>query len=98
LVNGARRHVQVGFIWSQACTEKFVWPLPDKGLKKHIHRIGAPTLIVWGKADGVIAPAGLCGRVRAAHRPRAGRDVGWRRAYAAFRAGAARGEASGRLF
>jgi pimeloyl-ACP methyl ester carboxylesterase len=52
-----RIDAQVGFIWSQACTGKFVWPLPDKGLKKHIHRIAAPTLIVWGKADGVIAPA-----------------------------------------
>ena len=49
--------MEVGFIWSQACTGKFVWPLPDKGLKKHIHRVSAPTLIVWGKADGVIAPA-----------------------------------------
>jgi len=53
----ARIDAQVGFIWSQACTGKFVWPLPDKGLKKHIHRIAAPTLIVWGRADGIIAPA-----------------------------------------
>jgi pimeloyl-ACP methyl ester carboxylesterase len=53
----ARLDAQVGFIWSQACTGKFVWPIPDKGLKKHIHRITMPTLIVWGKADGVIAPA-----------------------------------------
>ena len=45
------------FIWSQACTGKFVWPLPDRGLKNRIHRIGAPTLIVWGDADRIIAPA-----------------------------------------
>jgi pimeloyl-ACP methyl ester carboxylesterase len=44
------------FIWSQACTGKFVWPLPDRGLKNRIHRIGAPTLIVWGDADRIIAP------------------------------------------
>ena len=44
------------FIWSQACTGKFVWPLPDRGLKNRIHRIGAPALIVWGDADGIIAP------------------------------------------
>ncbi len=44
------------FIWSQACTGKFVWPLPDRGLKNRIHRIGAPTLIVWGEADRIIAP------------------------------------------
>src|SRR5262249_15502264 len=53
---GARAEVQAGFIWSQACTGKFVWPIPDKGLKKRMHRIAAPTLIVWGDADAVIAP------------------------------------------
>jgi pimeloyl-ACP methyl ester carboxylesterase len=44
-------------IWAQACTGKFVWPVPDRGLKNRIHRIAAPTLIVWGKADRIIAPA-----------------------------------------
>jgi pimeloyl-ACP methyl ester carboxylesterase len=48
---------QAGFTWAQACTGKFVWPLPDKGLNKRIHRITTPTLILWGDADGVIAPA-----------------------------------------
>jgi pimeloyl-ACP methyl ester carboxylesterase len=52
-----RVEAQVGFIWSQACTGKFVWPIPDRGLKKRIHRIAAPTLILWGKSDGVISPA-----------------------------------------
>ena len=32
---------------------KFLWPLPDKGLKKRLHRIHAPTLILWGQADGL---------------------------------------------
>ena len=45
------------FIWSQACTGKFVWPVPDRGLKHRIHRIAAPALIVWGKADRVIDQA-----------------------------------------
>ena len=35
---------------------KFIWPIPDKGLKKRIHRIKAPTLIVWGEKDGLIPP------------------------------------------
>jgi pimeloyl-ACP methyl ester carboxylesterase len=52
-----RVDAQVGFTWSQACTGKFVWPIPDRGLKKHIHRISAPTLILWGKEDRLIAPA-----------------------------------------
>jgi len=46
----------VSFVWAQACTGKYVWPLPDKGLKNRIHRIAAPTLILWGKQDGVISP------------------------------------------
>jgi len=52
-----RAEVQADFIWSQACTGKFVWPIPDKGLKMRIHRIAAPTLVIWGKADVVIAAA-----------------------------------------
>jgi pimeloyl-ACP methyl ester carboxylesterase len=52
-----RIEVQAARIWSQACTGKFVWPIADKGLKKRIHRIATPTLIVWGEADGIIAPA-----------------------------------------
>lgn len=46
----------VAFVWAQACTGKYVWPLPDKGLKHRIHRIAAQTLIVWGKEDGIISP------------------------------------------
>lgn len=45
------------FVWAQACTGKFVWPIADRGFKNRIHRISAPTLIVWGAADGVIDPA-----------------------------------------
>ncbi len=47
--------------WSLACTGKFVWPIPDKGLKKRLHRIKAPTLLVWGEQDGLVPPvyAGL---------------------------------------
>ena len=52
----ARVEVQADLVWSQACTGKFVWPIPDKGLKKRIHRISAPSLIIWGKADALIAP------------------------------------------
>jgi pimeloyl-ACP methyl ester carboxylesterase len=44
------------FNWSLACTGKFVWPIADRGLKKRIHRIAAPTLVIWGDSDSVIAP------------------------------------------
>lgn len=43
--------------WSQACTGKFMWPLPDKGLRKRLYRITAPTLIVWGNQDRLAPPA-----------------------------------------
>ncbi len=32
---------------------KFVWPIPDKGLKKRLHRVAAPTLVLWGDDDRV---------------------------------------------
>ena len=43
-------------IWSLGCTGKFVWPIPDKGLRKRLHRITAPALIVWGRDDALISP------------------------------------------
>ena len=53
----ARVDTLAQFIWAQACTGKFVWPIADRGLKNRIHRIAAQTLIVWGERDGIIAPA-----------------------------------------
>jgi pimeloyl-ACP methyl ester carboxylesterase len=38
-------------------TGKFIWPIPDKGLKKRIHRIAAPALLVWGEADRLVPRA-----------------------------------------
>ena len=35
---------------------KVIWPIPDKGLNKRIHRIIAPSLIVWGENGRVIRP------------------------------------------
>ena len=35
---------------------KFCWPIPDKGLQKRIHRINAPTLLVWGEHDRIVPP------------------------------------------
>ncbi len=46
-----------GLIWALGCTGKFVWPIPDRGLAKRIHRIAAPTLIVWGEDDALIPSA-----------------------------------------
>lgn len=40
--------------WAMGATGKFIWPIPDKGLKKRIHRIQAPTLLVWGQNDRLV--------------------------------------------
>ena len=42
-------------IWALGATGKFVWPIPDKELKKRLHRVTAPTMIVWGEDDALIS-------------------------------------------
>jgi pimeloyl-ACP methyl ester carboxylesterase len=42
-------------VWSLGATGKFVWPIPDKGLKKRLHRVKADTLIIWGDDDALIS-------------------------------------------
>src|SRR5947209_7722706 len=42
---------QIESIQRRAAMAKFVWPIPDRGLKKRLHRITAPTLVLWGEAD-----------------------------------------------
>jgi pimeloyl-ACP methyl ester carboxylesterase len=36
---------------------KFVWPLPDRGLRKRLYRVDAPTLIVHGTEDAFVPVA-----------------------------------------
>ncbi len=52
----ARIMARVRLTWAMGATGKFIWPIPDKGLKKRIHRIKAPTLLVWGKDDSLVPP------------------------------------------
>ena len=52
----ARIQAELHHIWSMSCTGKFIWPIPDKGLKKRLHRIRASTLIIWGQNDGLVSP------------------------------------------
>jgi pimeloyl-ACP methyl ester carboxylesterase len=42
---------------AQTSGSRFLWQFPDRGLSKRIHRVKAPTLIVWGEDDGQIPPA-----------------------------------------
>lgn len=36
---------------------KFLFPIPERGLEKRLHRITAPTLVVWGAEDRFVAPS-----------------------------------------
>jgi pimeloyl-ACP methyl ester carboxylesterase len=45
---------RIRLTWAMGATGKFIWPIPDKGLKKRIHRVQAPTLLVWGKEDRLV--------------------------------------------
>jgi pimeloyl-ACP methyl ester carboxylesterase len=36
---------------------KFLWPIPDRGLRRRIHRLQSPTLIVWGESDRLVSPS-----------------------------------------
>jgi pimeloyl-ACP methyl ester carboxylesterase len=44
---------QIESIQRRAAMAKFVWPIPDKGIRKRLHRVTAPTLVLWGDADRV---------------------------------------------
>jgi pimeloyl-ACP methyl ester carboxylesterase len=55
-IDPAQQDAYIRMAWTFACIGKFIWPIPDKGLKKRLHRITAPTLILWGKQDRLIPP------------------------------------------
>ncbi len=42
---------------SLATVGKFLWPIPDKGLKKRMGRITAPTLVIMGEQDQIVPVA-----------------------------------------
>jgi len=56
LFGGAEPEARVRLMWAMGATGKFIWPIPDKGLKKRAHRVTAPTLLVWGKEDRLVPP------------------------------------------
>jgi pimeloyl-ACP methyl ester carboxylesterase len=44
----------VGMAQGLTTVGKFIWPIPDKGLRRRLHRIAAPTLVVWGTRDRLV--------------------------------------------
>lgn len=39
-----------------ATVARFLWPIPDRGLARRLHRISAPTLIIHGAMDRFVPP------------------------------------------
>ncbi len=40
-----------GSLQRRSAMAKMIWPIPDKGLSRRLHRITAPTLLLWGDRD-----------------------------------------------
>jgi pimeloyl-ACP methyl ester carboxylesterase len=53
---GERAVAMADLVWAMGATGKFVWPIPDKGLVRRLHRITARTLVLWGEEDQLISP------------------------------------------
>jgi pimeloyl-ACP methyl ester carboxylesterase len=41
---------------SLTAVTKFVWPIPDRGLRRRLPRIACPTLVLFGAEDRVVSP------------------------------------------
>ncbi|MEE8047131.1 MAG: alpha/beta hydrolase [Dehalococcoidia bacterium] len=39
---------------SMSTAAKYLWPIPNRGLSKRLHRVSQPTLVIWGESDGII--------------------------------------------
>lgn len=44
---------QIESVQRRSAMARFVWPIPDKGIRRRLHRITAPTLVLWGDVDRV---------------------------------------------
>jgi pimeloyl-ACP methyl ester carboxylesterase len=45
---------QVAQVRAQEAAARLLWPTSDTGIAKRLHRIQAPTLLIWGSRDAVI--------------------------------------------
>ncbi|MGE3709362.1 MAG: alpha/beta fold hydrolase, partial [Hyphomicrobiaceae bacterium] len=46
----------VSLVQAMTTVAKFIWPIPDKGLGRRLHRVSARTLIVSGAEDQFVPP------------------------------------------
>lgn len=47
----------IGQYRANEASARIIWPLGDRGLRKRLHRITAPTLLLWGDRDELIPPS-----------------------------------------
>ncbi|WP_420468216.1 alpha/beta fold hydrolase [Panacagrimonas sp.] len=52
----AETNIKLGaaMVWALGCTGKFFWPIADYGLGRRLHRVTAPTLVIWGRQDALV--------------------------------------------
>ncbi len=60
---------------TRAAVSHFIWPIPDRDLRRRLYRITVPTLVVWGESDRYVPPLyadefvrGIAGAVKVAIR------------------------------
>ena len=41
---------------SMSTAAKYLWPIPNRGLAKRLHRVRQPGLVIWGECDGIVPP------------------------------------------
>jgi pimeloyl-ACP methyl ester carboxylesterase len=41
-------------VWTMGVSAKFLWPFPDHGLNRRLHRVEAKVDLVWGKNDALV--------------------------------------------
>lgn len=46
----------VARISTRAAVSHFIWPIPDRDLRRRLYRISVPTLVVWGDSDRYVPP------------------------------------------
>ena len=52
-----RAILALGRISGLSAVGKFLWPIPDKGMKRRLYRVKAPTLVLWGAQDRIMSSA-----------------------------------------
>ncbi len=46
--------LRAGQIWSLGCIGQFIWPIPDRGLIRRLHRVSVATLVIRGAEDSIV--------------------------------------------